>query len=66
MKHLAIIKPLYDKPKSKNKRQIIDYAVHCPKCNMFICYPTEHNAKDDYKFCTRCGIPIYWNNNYET
>ena len=58
--HLAKIKPLYDLPESNPKRQVIDQAVHCPKCDMLICYPTEHDAKKNYKFCPRCGISIYW------
>lgn len=25
-----------------------------------ICYPTEHNAKDEYKYCHHCGKLLDW------
>lgn len=63
---LAKIKPLYDKPKNVPDRNIIDYEVVCPDCDMFICYPTEYNAHENYHFCPRCGTKIYWQDlNYD-
>ena len=43
----------------KERTEIIDYMVKC-KCGMFVCYPTEYQAKENYKFCPRCGQEIYW------
>ena len=50
-----MIVPLYTKDGER-----IDDAVLCGSCTTFICYPTEHNVKEEYKFCHKCGEKIDW------
>ena len=50
-----IIKPIYTQ-----KGIHVDDVVLCGSCRTFICYPTEHNIKEEYKFCHKCGEKIDW------
>lgn len=55
IKKTPIIKPIKD-----DKGNHIDDIVTCGHCGAFICYPTEHDAKKFYRYCTHCGMPIDW------
>lgn len=50
-----IIKPIYTQ-----KGIHIDDVVLCGSCRTFICYPTEHNVEEEYRFCHKCGVEIDW------
>ena len=56
---LAKIVPLHD-----SNKNVVDYTVKCPDCDMFICYPTEHDAHNTYKYCPTCGRHVFWHDNY--
>ena len=38
----------------------IDDAVRCGSCDAFICYPTELDIEEEYRFCRKCGEKIDW------
>lgn len=50
-----MIAPLYTKD-----GEHIDDVVLCGSCTTFICYLTEYNIKEEYKFCHKCGEEINW------
>lgn len=35
-----------------------DYLVHCPVCDEFIGYATEHDAVNRFNYCHKCGQKI--------
>lgn len=43
------LRPLFSKPKTKTRTldDVIDEMLYCKNCGAYICYPTEHNAKDE-------------------
>ena len=51
----ATVEPLY----AKGNPNPIDYYVMC-ECGKWICYPNEYEAKDNYKYCPKCGNRIEW------
>ena len=51
----ATVEPLYD----KENPNPIDYYVMC-ECGKWICHPNEYEAKDNYKYCPKCGNRIEW------
>lgn len=51
----ATVEPLY----VKGNPIPIDYYVMC-ECGKWICYPTEYEAKENYKYCPKCGNRIEW------
>ena len=50
-----VIIPLYTKDGNH-----IDDNVVCGACGAYICYLTEHNIKEEYRFCHKCGEKIDW------
>lgn len=56
------LRPLFVKPKTKKRflEDVIDEALYCKNCGAYICYPIEHNAKDEYKYCHHCGKLLDW------
>lgn len=56
------LRPLFSKPKTKTRtlEDVIDEVLYCKNCGAYICYPTEHNAKDEYKYCHHCGKLLDW------
>lgn len=56
------LRPLFVKPKTEARTldDVIDDMLYCKICGAYICYPTEHNAKDEYKYCHHCGKLLDW------
>lgn len=56
------LRPLFVKPKTEVRtlEDVIDGVLYCKNCGAYICYPTEHNAKDEYKYCHHCGKLLDW------
>lgn len=50
-----MIVPLYTKG-----GEYIDDIVECARCGAFICYLTEYDVKNEYKYCRKCGEWIDW------
>lgn len=58
------LRPLFSKPKTEVRtlEDVIDEVLYCKNCGAYICYPTEHNARDEYKYCHHCGKLLDWDN----
>ena len=58
------LRPLFVKPKTEARTldDVIDEMLYCKNCGAYICYPTEHNAKDEYRYCHHCGKLLDWDN----
>ena len=58
------LRPLFSKPKTKTRtlEDVVDEVLYCKNCGVYICYPTEHNAKDEYRYCHHCGKLLDWDN----
>lgn len=58
------LRPLFVKPKTEARtlEDVIDEVFYCKNCGAYICYPTEHNAKDEYRYCHHCGKLLDWDN----
>lgn len=58
------LRPLFSKPKTKTRtlEDIVDEVLYCKNCGAYICYPTEHNARDEYRYCHHCGKLLDWDN----
>lgn len=56
------LRPLFVKPKTKARTldDVIDEMLYCKNCGAYVCYLTEHNAKDEYKYCHHCGKLLNW------
>lgn len=56
------LRPLFVKPKTEVRTldDVIDEMLYCKNCGAYICYPTEHNAKDEYRYCHHCGKLLDW------
>ena len=52
----AEIKPLY----FENSKEPVDYLVHCPFCDRGVCFTTEYDVRENYKYCPACGQRIEW------
>ena len=51
------LRPLFSKPKTKTRtlEDVVDEVLYCKNCGAYICYPTEHNARDEYRYCIIVG-----------
>lgn len=58
------LRPLFSKPKTKTRtlEDVVDEVLYCKNCGAYICYPTEHNARDEYRYCHHCGKLLDWDN----
>jgi len=56
------LRPLFSKPKTEERTldDVVDEVLYCKNCGAYICYPTEHNARDEYKYCHYCGKLLDW------
>ena len=52
----AEIKPLY----FENSKEPVEHLVHCPVCDSPVCFTTEYDVRENYKYCPRCGQRIEW------
>lgn len=58
------LRPLLSNQRQKRELDddVIDEMIYCKNCGAYICYPTEHNAKDEYRYCHHCGKLLDWDN----
>ena len=59
----AMKKQIAKKPKARtfyHKGVRIDDEYACTACGGSICYVTEWNIKENYKYCHKCGTKIDW------
>ena len=56
------LRPLFVKPKTEAQtlEDVVDEVLYCKNCGAYICYPTEHNARDEYRYCHHCGKLLNW------
>lgn len=52
----AEIKPLY----FENSKEPVEHLVHCPVCDSPVCFTTEYDVRENYKYCSKCGQKIEW------
>ena len=52
----AEIKPLY----FEKSKEPVEHLVHCPVCDSPVCFTTEYDVRENYKYCPRCGQKIEW------
>lgn len=52
----AEIRPLY----FENSKEPVEHLVHCPVCDSPVCFTTEYDVRENYKYCPRCGQKIEW------
>lgn len=46
--------------------KIMDATYRCSECGTDICYCTEENVRELYKFCFHCGRRIDWEKTPDT